>query len=144
VSRKPPPDTEGLRRKLGARGAHVTRQRLAVFEFLDQVTHHPTAEEVFRSVRQRVPKISLATVYKNLESLVACGAATKFTYGDGAARYDIRTDHHYHTRCLKCGQVSDMDAVGGDEWLKGIRPTGGFKVQDYRLELLGHCKKCAR
>lgn len=144
MSRKPKPDAEGLRQKLSERGAHLTRQRLAVFEYLDEVSHHPTAEEVFRSVRRRLPKISLATVYKNLESLVACGAATKFSYGDGAARYDIRTDHHYHTRCLKCGRVADMEPAGGDDWLKAIKPAGGFRVQDYRLELLGHCKTCAR
>ena len=141
---KKQPDAEGLRQKLGARGAHLTRQRLAVFEYLDEVSHHPTAEEVFRTVRRRLPKISLATVYKNLEALVACGAASKFSYGDGAARYDIRTDHHYHTRCLKCGKVSDMEPADGGDWLKQIRPVGGFRVQDYRLELLGHCKGCAR
>jgi Fe2+ or Zn2+ uptake regulation protein len=137
-------EIDGVRRKLGERGAHVTRQRLSVYEYLAEVSHHPTAEEVFRSVRRRLPKIGLATVYKNLEALVACGAATKFTYGDGAARYDVRTDHHYHTRCLACGRVSDMEAAEGDEWLKRIKPAGGFSVQDYRLELLGYCNGCAR
>ena len=133
---------EALRRELGARGAHLTRQRAAVFEFLSQVEHHPTAEEVFLSVKRELPKISLATVYKNLEALVACGAAAKLTYGDGSARYDIRTDHHYHTRCLSCGKVSDLDVSEGEEWLRRIQPGGGFKVQDFRLELLGQCADC--
>lgn len=133
---------EELRKKLDERGGHLTRQRLTVYEYLSAVEHHPTAEEVFLSVKQQLPKISLATVYKNLESLVACGAATKLTYGDGSARYDIRTDHHYHTRCLKCGKVADLDPAEGDEWLSRIKPEGGFKVQNYRLELLGHCEAC--
>jgi len=130
-----------LRRKLEARGGHLTRQRAAVFEYLNRVEHHPTAEEVFLAVKKGVPKISLATVYKNLEALVECGAATKLTYGDGSARYDIRTDHHYHTRCLSCGKVADLDASEGDEWLRRIKPPG-FTVQDFRLELLGLCRDC--
>ncbi|HEX8071424.1 MAG TPA: transcriptional repressor [Pyrinomonadaceae bacterium] len=136
--------SEELRALLGTRGGHMTRQRLTVYEYLRGVTHHPTAEEVFLSVKRKLPKISLATVYKNLEALVACGAAAKLTYGDGSARYDIRTDHHYHTRCLKCGKVTDLDAAQGDEWLRRITPQGGFKVKDFRLELLGYCKQCDR
>ena len=135
---------EALRQKLGARGCHLTRQRVAVFDYLSRVEHHPTAEEVYLAVKRRLPRISLATVYKNLEALVSCGAASKFTYGDAAARYDIRTDHHYHTRCLKCGKMWDLDARRGAELLKQIKPQRGFTVQDYRVELLGHCRECRR
>src|SRR5262245_36312473 len=81
-----------LRRMLGNSGANFTRQRAAVYGYLRAVDHHPTAEEVFLAVKQDLPKISLATVYKNLEALVACGAASKLAYGDAATRYDIRTD----------------------------------------------------
>lgn len=122
----------------------MTRQRTAVFDYLRQVNHHPTAEEVYFKVKPQLPKISLATVYKNLEALVACGAASKLTYGDGSARYDIRTDHHYHTRCLGCGKVSDLNPVSGEDYLKRIKPGSGFKVKDYRLELLGYCSDCQR
>jgi Fe2+ or Zn2+ uptake regulation protein len=135
--------SDDLRQKLEARGGHLTRQRAAVFDYLSRVDHHPTAEEVYLSVKSEVPKISLATVYKNLEALVECGAATKLTYGDGSARYDIRTDHHYHTRCLSCGRIADLDAAHGEEWLKKIKPAG-FAVEDYRLELLGRCRDCRK
>lgn len=133
-----------LREKLDEGGQHFTRQRAAVFDYLSRVEHHPTAEEVFFAVKPRLPKISLATVYKNLEALVACGAASKLTYGDGSARYDIRTDHHYHTRCLKCGGVADLDAAEGNQLLKQIKPQSGFEVKDYRLELIGYCCQCRR
>ena len=133
-----------LRAKLGARGAHLTRQRAAVHDYLNSVEHHPTAEEVYLAVKRKLPRISLATVYKNLEALVACGAASKLTYGDAAARYDIRTDHHYHTRCLDCGRMWDLDAGQGSELLKQLMPQAGFVVKDYRLELLGQCRECRR
>lgn len=133
---------EELRQKLDERGGHLTRQRAAVFDYLSGVDHHPTAEEVFLNVKRKLPRISLATVYKNLEALVACQAVSKLTYGDGSARYDIRTDHHYHTRCLKCGRIWDLEAADGVAALKQIEPQPGFTVADYRLELLGYCKDC--
>lgn len=133
---------ENLKQKLAARGNHLTGQRIAVYEYLTTADFHPTAEEVYTAVRKSLPKISLATVYKNLEALVACGAVTKWTYGDAAARYDIRTDHHYHTRCLGCGKVRDLDATEESDILRQIKPDSGFTVKDYRLELLGYCEDC--
>src|ERR1051325_712106 len=119
-----------LKTRLEATGSHLTKQRAAVFEYLSQVEHHPTAEEVYLEVKRRLPKISLATVYKNLEALVNCGAVSKLAYGDAAARYDIRTDHHYHTRCLGCGKIWDLDAKAGSDWLKQVKPQPGFAVED--------------
>jgi Fur family transcriptional regulator, peroxide stress response regulator len=131
-----------LRQMLVTSGSSFTRQRGAVFDYLSRVDHHPTAEEVFIAVKQELPKISLATVYKNLEALVACGAASKLTYGDSAARYEIRTDHHYHSRCLKCGRITDVAPTAGEQLLKLLKAPSGFKVEDYRIELLGHCEHC--
>jgi Fe2+ or Zn2+ uptake regulation protein len=143
-AKRQPDQAETLRRELSARKSHLTRQRAAVFNYLSQAEHHPTAEEIYLAVKRKLPKISLATVYKNLEKLVELGAASKLTYGDAAARYDIRTDHHYHTRCLRCGRVQDFDSVKGRELLRQITPQAGFTVEDYRLELLGHCQNCRR
>src|SRR5262245_62121758 len=89
--------TEALvREALESAGCRYTSQRAAVFDYLEKVKTHPTAEEVYRAVRRQLPKISLATVYKALEALVAARLAAKLTNGDGAARYDCRGDDHYH------------------------------------------------
>lgn len=133
---------EGLRSLLVEQGASLTSQRTAVFDYLSRVEHHPTAEDVFLAVKAELPKISLATVYKNLEALVACGAASKLTYGDAAARYDIRTDHHYHSRCLGCGRIADLEPQGGEEMARLVKTPAGFKVEDYRIEVIGYCKDC--
>lgn len=135
---------ELLRQKLRTTGAQLTTQRAAVYNYLSGVEHHPTAEDVFLAVKPKLPRISLATVYKNLEALVNCGLVSKLAYGNASARYDIRTDHHYHTRCLDCGKIWDLDAVEGSELLSHIKPQAGFKVKDYRLELLGQCRECRR
>lgn len=139
---KQAPVPDELRHKLDGGGYHLTRQRVAVFNYLREVTHHPTAEEVYRHIRCMLPRVSLATVYKNLEALVDCGAISKLTYGDLAARYDVRTDHHYHSRCLTCGQIWDLEPADDARLLHVIAPQAGFRIKDYRLELLGYCQKC--
>ncbi len=86
-------------------GLRRTPQRLAVYEHLSRSDAHPTAEDVYQSVRTQLPRISLATVYKALEALVSVGVATKLAPGPRGtrSRYDARPDRHYHFRCLRHG-----------------------------------------
>src|SRR5262249_57427228 len=97
-------DTAALRDALESAGWRYTPQRAAVYDHLCRADHHPTAEQLYQGVKATIPNISLATVYKALETLVACGLAAKLTAGDGAgsgsSRYDARSDPHYHLRCL--------------------------------------------
>ena len=97
-----------LRRALQSSGQRFTEQRAAVYSYLASTDVHPTADEVFLAVRSDLDGISLATVYKSLETLVGCGLAVKLSYSDGSARYDGRMDPHYHSRCLACGCVTDI------------------------------------
>lgn len=132
-----------LRRALEASGQRFTEQRAAVYRFLSGTTSHPTADEVFLAVRGDVPGISLATVYKSLETLVGCGLASKLTFGDGSARYDGRTDPHPHARCLGCDRVFDLPGTLPEEPLESLREgAAGFSVTGYRLELIGFCSNC--
>jgi Fe2+ or Zn2+ uptake regulation protein len=137
-----------LRDALEQAGWRFTRQRAAVFDYLRSVDNHPTAEEVYAAVRQQISKISLATVYKALETLVDSQLATKITGGGGPARYDCRRDAHYHIRCLKTGQIRDLETPFDPYLLDKLDPhlvaslrNQGFEVTDYRLELLGHFRE---
>lgn len=131
-----------LRNALEAGGHRFTTQRAAVFEVLEGRRDHPTADEIFTSVRDRIPDISLATVYKALEAFVSCEVARKLTIGEGPARYDHRTDEHHHVRCVSCGSVADVEDTGLDDWFEGLDPSTDFEILGYRLELLGHCPRC--
>ncbi len=133
-----------LRKALEANGQRFTEQRAAVYSYLASTTSHPTADEVFLEVRGDVPVISLATVYKSLETLVGCGLAVKLTYGDGSARYDGRTDPHHHARCLSCSRIVDLPGHVPTEELEELHDdTGSFQVTGYRLEFTGYCSDCA-
>ena len=132
-----------LRDALEANGQRYTDQRAAVYRYLLSTEAHPTADDVFTSVRRDIPDISLATVYKSLETLVGCGLATKLTYGDGSARYDGRTDPHHHARCLRCGCVTDLPGHVDSSTLGAqLAPTNGFQVEGYRVEVVGYCQTC--
>ena len=132
-----------LRSALDASGHRYTEQRAAVYRFLSGTTSHPDADQVFQEVRRDVPAISLATVYKSLETLVSCGLASKLTYGDGSARYDARTDPHPHARCVRCGRVMDVPGQLGEGQVEDLADgLDGFTFTGYRLELTGYCPDC--
>jgi Fur family peroxide stress response transcriptional regulator len=140
-------DHPSLRRVLERAGLRCTPQRLAVYDHLSRAEHHPTAEDLYQAVRATIPKISLATVYKALEALVATGVATQLAAGpgDSSARYDARGDLHYHFRCLRTGTVHDLPTrfdpgliAKLDPQLSEYLSRQGFQVTGYRLELLGY------
>lgn len=133
-----------VRESLAAAGCRYTAQRAAVYQFLTTTDAHPTAEEVYRAVRRQLPRISLATVYKALESLVRARLANRLTAGDSSARYDCRGEEHYHLRDLATGEVRDLPVPYDPQLLKKLDPLlierlkrSGFEVTGYRLEVLG-------
>jgi Fe2+ or Zn2+ uptake regulation protein len=139
-----PLDRGRLRAALEAAGWRWTPQRSGVYEYLCCAVDHPTAEEVYHGVKATIPKISLATVYKALEALVASRLATKLTAGDASARYDARSDEHYHLRCLRSGMVQDLATPFDPDLIAKLDPEliqdlqrKGFRVTGYRLELVG-------
>ena len=133
-----------VRQALEAAGCRYTAQRAAVYDYLERVKNHPTAEDVYQAVRLQLPKISLATVYKALEALVEAQLATKLTNGDGSARYDCRGEDHYHLRDVETGEIRDLPVEFDRQLLEKIDPeliaklsSAGFEVTGYRLEVLG-------
>ncbi len=142
---QPALDHDELRAALESAGWRCTPQRLAVYDYLSRAAHHPTAEDVYQGVKTAIPKISLATVYKALETLAASGLATKLAGADGSARYDARGDCHYHVRCLRSGAVQDLPTPYDPALIDKLDPDltrqleqKGFRVTGYRLELVGY------
>jgi Fur family transcriptional regulator, peroxide stress response regulator len=126
---------------LQSKGFRLTPHREAVHAYLASVDHHPTAEEVYLAVKGQGSRLSLATVYNALEALVEAGLASKLAFGDGSARYDIRTDQHDHIHCIGCGMLRDLPPLLRRESLGDV-PEQDFEVIGYRLELLGYCADC--
>jgi Fur family ferric uptake transcriptional regulator len=119
-----------------------TRQRQVILEELQKTTSHPTAAQLYERVRARLPKISLGTVYRNLELLVQNGMARKLNLSGSHARYDGDVHDHYHIRCLECGRLDDIKAKSTDVNPAHVKRLNGYKIVGHRLEFTGICKDC--
>ena len=86
-----------------------SRQREAILNNIMLRKDHPTAEDVYNSVRKEYPNISLGTVYRNLSLLVDMGHAVKVPCDDGSVHFDGRVMPHYHFQCTECGAIIDLD-----------------------------------
>ena len=89
-----------------------------ILEELQKLTSHPTAAGLYEIVRRRLPRISLGTVYRNLELLTRLGTIQKLEFGGGEARFDGNVQRHDHVRCVECGRLDDihrppLDLSGG-------------------------------
>ncbi|MCK4341055.1 MAG: transcriptional repressor [Phycisphaerae bacterium] len=121
-----------------------TRQRHVVLEELRKLTSHPTATELYEIARRRLPNISLATVYRNLELLTKIGVVRKLEFGGSEARFDGDLDQHYHVRCIYCGRVDDLHGVSAKLGGYTSRSTNGYDIIGYRLEFDGICPACKK
>ena len=122
----------------------ITRQRKVILEGLKNTTSHPTAGEVYDMVRQELPRVSLGTVYRNLETLSRDGHILKLDLDEGQKRFDGRTDPHYHLRCLNCGRVLDINLDPQTEIVKKANRMNNCLVTGHKLEFTGLCPRCRR
>ena len=119
-----------------------TIQRQVIREELSKSDQHPTAAELYVMVRQQLPRVSLATVYRNLDLLVSGGMARKLDASPGEARYDGDLSDHGHLRCLDCGRIDDIfDPVSFHKARKPRLPNG-WQIREQRVEFLGVCPEC--
>ena len=122
----------------------LTPSRKAILHVLGQKRWHPTAEEVLQEVRRTLPRVGLATIYRNLEVLREQGFVRIVMDGRDRRRYDAVVERHYHVRCVQCGRVEDVD-LNEREWIEGeAAKAHGFEITDHELVFLGICDDCAR
>lgn len=119
----------------------LSKQRKVILEELQKVDTHPTAEEVYEMARRILPRISLGTVYRNLEFLCAQGLILKLGAPGEQKRFDGNPEPHCHVRCLVCSRVADIPVA-----LEAPRiPKGadcGFDIQGCNIEYVGLCPAC--
>ncbi|GAB1409123.1 transcriptional repressor [Desulfovibrionales bacterium] len=119
----------------------LTNQRKLILKQLQSVTSHPTADELYDMVRQHMPRISLGTVYRNLETLSALGLVRKLDNASGQKRFDGDMSSHHHIRCERCGKIGDIfGAPDISDIEKGIQTD--FTITGHCLEFSGICPQC--
>ncbi|MBN2864194.1 MAG: transcriptional repressor [Bacteroidales bacterium] len=133
-------NVEIISNKLLDKGLKVTPQRVAVLEGLIKLNNHPTAENIIDYIGKNHPHISVATVYKVLDTLVDNALIKKVKTERGAMRYDAVLEDHHHIYCSDSDRIEDynneeLDAMLEEFFNKNDIP--GFKIEDIRLQING-------
>ena len=122
----------------------MTRQRAVILEELRNSEAHPSADELYQLVRKRLPRISLGTVYRNLEILAELGKIQKLELSGALKRYDGHPNRHYHIRCVRCDMVVDAPIAPLNQLEDELYNTTVFEIIGHNLEFTGLCPACSK
>jgi Fur family peroxide stress response transcriptional regulator len=124
------------------RGLNVTLPRIAIYKSLSQQKGHPSAEDVYQTVKKEHPNISLATVYKTLEMLAENELIAKVTPLHDMARYDCNSHFHHHFVCVQCNTIVDIEDNALNHLTVPSELDKSYIVHGYRVQFEGLCNNC--
>ena len=134
-------DFEALCRQ---RGLPLTVQRREILRAVLEREDHPTADQVYDSVKDRLAGLSRTTVYRVLETLVELSVIRRLHHPGAGARFDGKTVRHHHLVCRRCHRVIDVVSPGLDGLELPPRQRYGFQIEDYAVHFTGVCAECRR
>ena len=128
----------------------MTAQRSLIYRALEGDATHPTAEELYERLRPQLPHLSLTTVYKTLNELVAWGELRRIDTGDGRIHFDPDVREHSEIVCLRCHRVEDVPdqapraAMHGGATHGGATPgeLAGYRIVRRAETFYGYCPQC--
>ena len=121
-----------------------TLQKQLVLDAVRALADHATAEEVYQRIQADQPRVSKATVYRNLGILAEEGKIRKIEIPGAADCYDHRLGEHYHIQCVRCGRVFDVAMEPLPDMRESVADTWGFDFLGYELIFRGVCPECKR
>ena len=136
-------DMREVSRRLTSARLKVTPQRIAIYADLLGRDDHPSPESLYQAVKDDLPRLSLATVYKTLDSLEGAGLISQVAISNETKRYDANLDSHHHLICTECRSVIDFT----DESLSSVQLDNagyGFQPREIKVQILGTCAACQR
>lgn len=119
-----------------------SRQKEIILQVLQNTKEHPDADKVYAEVRRHIPKISLATVYRNLSRMVDDGVIQRLDVDSETAHYDADISVHYHMVCKRCGRIDDIPAGDFTEYVKRVQQNYDGKIEEHSVVFYGLCKNC--
>lgn len=124
------------------KGFKATPQRIAVYSVLAQTKAHPSAEMIFSTLRPKYPAMSLATVYKTIDILLAIGVIQMLNVGEDSFRYDSNTKTHPHICCTKCGRVDDLEEIDSLQFTEAAARHSSYQITGQQFYFYGICPAC--
>ena len=123
-------------------GVKATHQRTEILRELAGSEEHPDAETILARVRQRIPAISVDTVYRTLRLLEDSGVIARVGSIRDRARFDANTDRHHHFVCTECGMIGDFYSDAMDRFPVPREVSEMGSVEGVYVELRGVCRTC--
>ena len=128
---------------LRAQGKRITAQRGLVLEVIRKSHGHLDAGEIYRRARARDPRISLSTVYRNLNLLKDMGVITELHLDEEHHHYELREEaEHYHLICSNCDRVVEFDSSSMGALIEQTGAEMGFLIEHVHIDLVGLCQDC--
>lgn len=132
--------TEDIINKLTVKGLKVTPQRITILEAIIKLNNHPTAENIIEYIRKNHPNISVATVYKVLDTLVENELIRKVKTEKDIMRYDADMESHHHIYCSDSDRIEDYIDDELNKMLEKYfsnKKIPDFRIEDIRLQIIG-------
>ena len=126
---------------LRERGMRVTPQRVVVHRALRELDRHVTADELLDAVADRLPNVSLPTIYATLDLLEELGMVRRVQRA-GTTLFDPRTEAHHHLVCTACGSIEDLDSELDTDLLERAAARRGFEHERIEAVVQGRCARC--
>src|SRR2546423_763039 len=140
----PPRDDAGLARALRDRDLRATSQRVVMHRLLRDRARHVTAEDLLGEASEKLPGVSLPTVYATLELFEELGVVRRVNGGGGTLLWDTRPDAHHHMICRRCGRIEDIEVRLDLERARRTAARCGFEPDEAEVVVSGLCESCAR
>lgn len=121
-----------------------SKQRDMILDYMRSTEGHVTPEQIFSGMNKGDQKISLATIYRNLNILVEMNEIKKIAHPTEGYQYDKTTRPHYHLHCLECDRILDLDIPYAQEFNDELSSQLGIKIQRHSIMAEGICKDCMK
>ena len=125
-----------------AHGLKITHQRLEIYRALLESTQHPSAETLYKGLVQRIPSLSLDTVYRTLATFEELGLVTRVQTVQSQTRYEAQVMHHHHLICDKCKSIFDFQWQGFDDIGVPEEVSRLGRISSRNVTLKGICNAC--
>lgn len=127
-----------------SKGLKSTRQRDMILDCFLSCDQHLSTEELYLKLKESMPGIGFATVYRTLKLFAESGIAREIQFGDGQTRYEHlhAGEHHDHLVCTRCGAIMEFENETIEKLQAEVARNHGFTIINHKLELYGICAKC--
>jgi Fur family peroxide stress response transcriptional regulator len=133
-----------FRDRLKEKGLRITPQRIAIYEAIQELNNHPTADDIAAFIKLDHPNIATGTVYKVLDSLVENGLVKKVKTEKDVMRYDAILENHHHLYCAQSDRIADYYNSEINDLLSDYFKKNGipdFEIEDIKLQIIGKFQK---